>query len=237
MIIFWRLFVAYYVSDLILYGQRFFNFHHTKPLQGNLLHGCIIFIVMSLFTWDYLGVDWPFLGFIDLKGYWCVLAFVLFHLFTDRWFFLGKRKKCGDSLAFLLHQSLNLLFIFLCIPHGDVYETGSLAAEPWFIFLAGLIASTYVLGSFIFAVETDCKQRDCVTGDERFLSMMVRGIFFLLMLLPGWRWMLLVSIWFGVVVFARRERIVDFSPLALYVGSLAAIAIGYLVRLRFYYYV
>jgi hypothetical protein len=124
--------------------------------------------------------------------------------------------------------------LFLIAPLHVLYKTGHFFAEPWIIFLVGLITTTRVLGWFIFAIEQDKYGRDYPTLDERWMLMMVRAIFFLIMLLPGVRWLVLFLIWLGTCLYARRMRLMDVTNWAFFAGVVGSVLIGFLVRLRFY---
>ena len=140
----------------------------------------------------------------------------------------------GYVLTFFTKIFANLLFLFLCVPFRVLYETGNFFAESWVIFLVGLVTATRVIGWFIFSIEQDRYGRDYPTFDERWLLMMVRAIFFLIMLLPGWRWAVLLVVWYAACVYARKIRLMDVSHAAFYIGVIGAALVGFLVRLRFY---
>ena len=62
----------------------------------------------------------------------------------------------------------------------------------------------------------------------------VTAIFFLIMLLPGWRWIVILLVWLGTCLYARKIRLMDVSNFVFYMGALGAVLIGFLVRLRFF---
>lgn len=237
MIVFWRLFLAYYLADLVLYGRKFFEWHTHKKFAASLTHGLLFCGLCYALAWDYLNLSWPFLGIIPMKGYLCIALFTVFHVLTDTWFYVGNRFQFRRTFTFLLHDAANLIFLFLCVPLDALAQTGRFATEPWMIFFVGLVLSTKVTGTLIFVLEKDLYGRDYPTIDEEYLTMLKRAIFFLLMLLPGWRWLFLVLAWWGACWYARKERMLDMSNLSLYVGSALPILIGFCVRLRFYFYV
>ena len=67
------------------------------------------------------------------------------------------------------------------------------------------------------------------------MMLMVRTIFYLIMLLPGARWLILFVVWFSGCIYARRIRLMDVSNVTFYIGILGAAFIGFLVRLRLYW--
>ena len=91
-----------------------------------------------------------------------------------------------------------------------------------------------MLGWGLLAFEQDRYGANYVTFDERLMLMMVRSIFFLIMLLPGWRWTVLLAVWLGACIYARKIRLMDISNFVFYLGAVGAVLIGFLVRLRFY---
>lgn len=235
MIVFWRLFLAYYLADLVLYGKRFFEWHRRKKWQASLLHFTAFYALGCALSYNYLSLDWPFFGLWEMKGWLCLALFSVFHIATDEWFYVSPRLKFHSTLTFLLHDAANLLFLFLCVPFDALAQTGRLAGEPWIVFLVGLTLSTKVVGALMFVLEKDLYGRDYPTPDEEYLLMLKRAIFFLLMLLPGWRWLFLVLAWWAACWYARKERMLDMSSLSLYAGSALAVIIGFFVRIHFYH--
>ena len=64
--------------------------------------------------------------------------------------------------------------------------------------------------------------------------MLMRLIFFLIVLLPGWRWIVWFGVWFWACLVARKNRLMDFSRFALYFSIFGAVAVGGLVRWAWY---
>ena len=234
MIVFWRLFLAFFITDFLLFnhtGEKAFARFRTA---GLLLHGGVFLLLGLGLCYGYLTMPWPFLELINLPGWMCIVLFALFHVFSDEFFQFGGKFRHGYLTTFLVKTIVNLLFLFLCVPFQVLYETGNFFAESWVIFLVGLLSATRVLGWFIFSIEQDRYGREYPTFDERWLLMMVRAIFFLIMLLPGWRWAAVLAVWFAACVYARKNRLMDVSGAAFYLGIIGAVLIGFLVRLRFY---
>lgn len=234
MIVFWRLFLAYFLTDLI------FCFESADMLRapGNwkrvLSHG-IVFLVLALtLCTGYLTMQWPFLEIVDLPGSVVIVLFSLFYMFSGRFFNFGGQIKHGYFLSFFLKTFINILFLFLCVPFHVLYQTGNFFAEPWIVFCAGLVLATRVVGRCIFTIEQDRYGRDYPTFDEQWLLMTTRAIFFLIMLLPGWRWVILLLVWGAACMYARKIRLLDVTNFAFYGSIFAAAFLGFLVRLRFY---
>ena len=234
MIVFWRLFLAYFLTDFVFFHRTINQVRAANRRKGMLLHGAVFLGWSFTLCYGYLTMKWPFLDLIDLPGWLCILLFGLFHVLTDDLFQYGGKMKHGYVLTFFVKNSINLMFLFLCAPFHALYETGSFFVEPWIIFCAGLVCATRVLGWLLVSVEQDRYGRDYISFDERWMMMLVRAIFFLIMLLPGWRWMVLFAVWLGVCVYARRIRLMDVSDLLFYAGVFGAAVIGFLVRIRFY---
>ena len=234
MIVFWRLFLAYFLTDSVFFHKTINQVRKENPIRGSVLHALVFLFWGFLLCQGYLTMQWPFLDLFDLPGWVCILLFGAFHVSTDGLFQFGGRVKHGFVLTFFLKNGVNILFLFLCVPFHVLYETGNFFAEPWIIFCAGLVLATRVLGWGILAVEQDRYGVDYVSFDERFMLMMVRAIFFLIMLLPGWRWTVLLLVWLGTCMYARKIRLMDVSNFVFYAGALGAVVIGFLVRLRFY---
>ena len=54
------------------------------------------------------------------------------------------------------------------------------------------------------------------------------------MLLPGWRWAVLLGVWYLACLYARKIRLMDVSTAAFYIGAFGSVLVGFLVRMRFY---
>lgn len=233
MIVFWRLFLTFVITDFVCFNQPE-NSSGRSRTAGMLLRFAVFLLVGLALCYGYLTMPWPFLELVDLPGWACVVLFGVFHVFADRLFRFGGKFSHGYLATFLVKTLANVLFIFLCSPFRVLYETGTFFAEPWVIFLVGLLTATRVVGWFIFSIEKDRYGREFPTLDEQWLLMMMRAIFFLIMLLPGWRWAAVLAVWFAACVYARKNRLMDVSTLAFYIGVIGAVLVGFLVRLRFY---
>ena len=234
MIVFWRLFLAYFMTDFF-FSRHLDNFRKSSRSLALLLHGGVFIFWGMLLCYGYLSMPWPFLEMVNIPGWMCVVLFAVFHVFTDEFFQFGGRVRYGAVLTFFVKTIVNLLFLFLCVPFKVLYETGHFVAEPWVVFCVGLIAATRVIGWFVFALEQDLYGRDYPTFDERWMLTMMRAIFFLIMLLPGWRWVVLLVVWMASCTYARKIRLMDVSHLAFYIGIIGSVVLGALVRFRFYF--
>ena len=235
MIVFWRLFLALCLTDFVLLHDSLV--HLLKLNRWKLMAARSgLFAVLALaLCHNYLTEGWPFIADVILPGWVCILLFALFHGVIDRYFGLGGKMKWGYTLSFFLKNFVNILLLVLIAPFRELYESGNFFAEHWIIFLVGLVLCTYVLGWFIFAIEKDKYGRDYPTFDEQWLLAVVRAIFFLSMMLPGWRWAVVLTVWLGACMYARRNRLLDVPAWAFYMGAFGAAFIGFLVRLRFYF--
>jgi len=234
MIVFWRLFLAYFLTDFVFFHRTINQVRAANRVKGMIQHGLVFYAWTFALCYGYLTMKWPFLEMVQLPGWVCIILFGLFHVFTDDFFQFGGKVKHGYVLTFFVKTTVNLLFLFLCVPFQVLYETGHFFAEPWVIFCVGLVMATRVIGWLSLAFDQDRYGIEHTTFDERWMLMLVRAIFFLIMLLPGWRWIVLLAVWFGVCVYARKIRLMDVSNYAFYLGVMGAVLVGFLVRLRFY---
>ncbi|MBE6421390.1 MAG: hypothetical protein IJP25_07080 [Elusimicrobiaceae bacterium] len=234
MIVFWRLFLAFFLTDFVVFNRMAEKLRARSRALGMLLHGGVFLLLCLGLCYGYLSMQWPFLDLVHMPGWVCIILLTLFHVFSDEFFQFGGKSRHGYLMTFFVKNLANFLFIFLCVPFKVLYETGNFFAEPWVIFCVGLVSCTRMLGWFSFAIEQDRYGRDYPTFDERWLLSMMRMIFFLIMLLPGWRWVVLLTVWFMACLYARRIRLMDISHAAFYIGIIGSVVIGFLVRLRFY---
>ena len=234
MIVFWRLFLAFFLTDFVVFNRMAEKLRARSRALGMLLHGGVFLLLCLGLCYGYLTMSWPFLELVHMPGWVCIILLTLFHVFSDEFFQFGGKSRHGYLMTFFVKNLANFLFIFLCVPFKVLYETGNCFAEPWVIFCVGLVSCTRMLGWFSFAIEQDRYGRDYPTFDERWLLSMMRMIFFLIMLLPGWRWVVLLTVWFMACLYARRIRLMDISHAAFYIGIIGSVVIGFLVRIRFY---
>ena len=235
MIVFWRLFLTYFLTEFIL---GFGSTEHRRPASSRTLRlfvrGGLFFLLALVLCNGYLIMPWPFLELVDLPGWVVIILISCFCIFTGYFFNFGGKIKYGYSLSFAVKTFTNLLFLLLCSPLHVLYHTGSFFAEPWTMFFVGLILATRAAGLLLFTLEQDRYGRDFPTFDEQWMLMMARAIFFLIMLLPGYRWVVLLAVWAASCLYARKIRLLDVSNLVFYGGMSAAVLLGFLVRLRFY---
>ena len=107
-------------------------------------------------------------------------------------------------------------------------------AEVWTLCIVGVLVVTKMFSVFIYMVELDIYERESLTIDESFVTMLMRLIFFLILLLPGWRWLVWFGIWVWACLVARKNRLMDLSPFALWFSILGSSAVGFLVRCAWY---
>ncbi len=234
MIVFWRLFLALFLTDFVFFHKALHEAQQKSRVKAMAIRSLTFAVLAMLFCYHYLTQPWPFLEEFSLPGWVCILLFALFHGFTDYYYQLGGKIKYGYTLTFFLKNFVNILFLILMAPFKALYETGNFFAEPWVVFLVGLLLVTRGIGWFIFCVEQDKYGRDYPTFDEQWMLAMVRAIFFLIMLLPGLRWALFLVVWLGACLYARSIRLLDVPRWAFWVGVVGSVCIGFLLRLRFY---
>ncbi len=234
MIVFWRLFLALFLTDFVFFSKRIYNLQQRSRVAAMAVRSGTFLVLATSFCWRYLSIQWPFLEEVLLPGWLCILLFALFYGFTDYYFQLGGKVKYGYTLSFFLKNFVNILFLVLIAPFQTLYETGNFFAEPWVVFCVGVLLATRGIGWFIFSVEQDKYGRDYPTFDEQWMLGLMRAIFFLIMLLPGIRWAIFLIVWISACLYARRIRLLDIPGWAFAVCIVGAVMVGFLVRLRFY---
>lgn len=235
MIVFWRLFLALFLTDFVFLNRSLARFWKDSRLKEIAARTGVFAVLALAFCHNYLTEGWPFLEEVTLPGWICILIFALFYGVSGNYLRLGGKIKYGHTISFFLQNFVNIWFLVLISPFRVLYETGNFFAEHWIVFLVGLVLSMQVLGWFIFAIEQDKYGRDYPTFDEQWLLALVRAVFFLIMMLPGLRWAVVFVVWFGACLYARRNRFIDVPAWAFYVGAFGSAFFGLLVRLRFYF--
>jgi len=235
MIVFWRLLLAYYICAVLFYNQRFFTWRNQKPVAAfawqGIIFGCISYMVCA----DYLIIDWQLAELWPMPGWVGVLLATGLYMLMNKLFLYRAGQTHGYTFTFLVHDTLTIMAFFVCSPLHMVYRTGNLMSEPLTVFLVGLLIITKMFSVFIYMVEQDLYGRDFPTLDESFVTMLMRVIFFLLVLLPGWRWVVWFLVWFYACGEAHQNRLMDLSRFALYFSMFGAAAVGFLVRYSWYW--
>lgn len=234
MIVFWRLFLSMYMADVILF-RKLLKIQAQNRLWATLIRTVVFLVSAFWLCRHYLTLAWPFFGVIDLPGWLCLLLFGAFYAGVHQFFNFGGQIRGGHLLTFFVKNTFLFLFLFLCVPFLVVYHTGNFFAQPWIIFCVGIVISTYLLKWLFSALEQDRYQIDDISFDEHWMLMMMRLIFYVIMLLPGIRWCVLLVIWFGACVYARNNRLLDVSKTVFYLSIMGSVFIGLLVRLRMYW--
>lgn len=234
MIVFWRLMLAYYICAVLFYNRSFFAWRARKPFCAAVVQAAAYFGVGAVLCGHLLELKWPLLGVWPVSGWIGLAAVSLFQTYNNgMWVFRAGQQK-GHVLTFLAHDFQAWLFVFLCSPLRTLYETGNPVPEPWAVFCVGVLTVTKIFSVFIYMTEQDLYGRDEPAIDESFVTMLMRLIFYLIALLPGWRWAVWCVVWLLACRVARRNRLLDFSRFALYFGAAGATAAGFLARWSFY---
>lgn len=235
MIVFWRLALTYYIGAVMFYNRPFFAWRNRHPWLAGAVQSAAFFGIGAFLCQDYINHAWPLLGLWDLTGWISLAASAVFFAAANALFVYRSDQMKYHTVVFLIHDLAVLMFLFLCAPLMALYQTGNVVAAPWTIFAVGVLMVTKMTSVFVFMVEQDLYGRDVPTIDESFVTMLMRLIFFLIVLLPGWRWLVWFVVWMWACRMARRVRMLDFSRFALYFGAMSATAIGFLAKWAFYW--
>lgn len=234
MIVFWRLVLAYYLCAVIFYNRRFFAWRDANAKAAGILQFLGFAFLASVLCFEYLAIDWQLADLWPLPGWAGVLLVAFLYTTINRLFVYRTGQKQGHTITFLLHDLLALLALFICSPLHQLYHTGNFMLEPIVVFFVGVLIVTKMFSVFIYMVEMDIYGRDYPTIDESFVTMLMRLIFFLIVLLPGWRWVVWFLVWVYTCRVAHKSRLLDLSPFALYFSILGATAVGFFVRFGWY---
>lgn len=235
MIVFWRLFLAFILTDMFFFHKTINESRKINPIRTTVLQLVIFWTIALGLCHNYLTMQWPFLDLINMPGWACIILCGLFQAFADEYFQYGGKMKYGYLATFFVKNFANLFFLFLCVPFHTLYETGNFFAEASIIFCVGVVIVLRLLGWLSMSIEQDFYGKESASLDERWMLMIMRLIFFLLMLLPGIRWLILLIIWLATCIYARNSRLLDISKSAFYVGIWGSVIIGALLRYRLYF--
>ena len=216
MIVFWRLLLAYYICAVLFYNQRFVDWRVRHDGLASVLQTISFALISAIVCRSYLSMDWQFAELWPMPGWVGILVASVLYSLINRLFVYRLDQKKGYTLIFLIHDTLAILALFICSPLHVLYNTGNLVAEAHTVFLVGFLVVTKMMGIFIYAVEKDLYGREYPTIDESFVTMLMRLIFFLIVLLPGWRWVVVWLVWVYACGEAHQNRLMDLSRFSLY---------------------
>ena len=237
MIVFWRLLLAYYICAVIFYNRRFFAWRDKHRIFAHTLEGVCFAAIAAVLCKSYLSLNWQLADLWPMPGWLGILAIAAVYAVDNRLFVFRAEQKHGYAWTFLAHEIVFLLACLACSPLDVLYHTGDLTAEYGTVCAVGVLIVTKMFNVFVYMVEQDMYHRtELPTLDENALTMLMRLIFFLIMLLPGWRGIIGFFIWFWACGEAHQNRLIDFSRFALYFGAFGATAVGLLVRFSWYWY-
>ena len=236
MIVFWRLVLAYYAGAVLFYHKGFVAWKEKHPVWGYFIQGVVFLSLAEFVCLPYLTMDWQLAEKWPLPGWAAVLCLSGWYLAVEYLFSSRLNQTHGFTRRFFIHEICMWGAILACSPLHVLYHTGNFMAEPMTVFWVGVLLVTKMFSVFIYRVELDLYGRDFPTLDESFVTMLMRLIFFLMVLLPGWRWLVWLVIWLWACMVARKNRLMDLSPFALYFSAFGAAAVGFLVRFGWYWH-
>lgn len=234
MIVFWRLFLAMFAADFLLLHKMWQLRAHSQT-KATLVRVAFFYVFAFGLCGKYLAMQWPFFGVWDLPGWVCVILLGILFGIVHQFFNYGGQFKHGHIVTCLAKLSLFFLLLFLTAPLQTLYETGHFFAQPAMIFMVGLVMSSRIIEWPIAALEQDKYGSLFLTVDEGWIMTLVRALFYLIMLLPGVRWLILFIVWLSACLYARHIRLMDVSRSMFYLSVIGSSVIGLLVRLRIYW--
>ena len=235
MIVFWRLLLAYYLCTVLFYNRRFFTWRGSNPIQAYVLQGLIFGAMAALLCAPYLQMDWRLTENWLLPGWGAVVILTGAYVIISRLLVRRAEQTKGYTGIFVMHEVAMWAAVLACSPSLTLYYTGNWMAEPMTVSCVGLLIVTKVFSIFIYRMEQDLYGREFPTVDESFVTMLMRLIFFLIALLPGWRWLVWMIIWGWACLVARKNRLMDLSNFAFYFSVFGTMAIGFVVRYSWYW--
>jgi len=240
MIVFWRLVLAFLLADFTLQPFKFYKWKFSHPFAGKFIHALVFFILALLLCRNYLNLRWLNLYGLSVPGVAAIALISVFHLLIDELFKETRYKaviKYSSTAAFLMQNLLQLLLLFIFTPAATLYASGSIFAEPWVAVVTGALLLLNFTDALIFCLEKDICQYtknglcSISTADMAVMSGMQRAVFYLIMLIPGYFFILFLVLWAWASRYAARQRILDISKTSLYFGSAFALLLGFLVRI------
>ena len=126
MIVFWRLFLAYFLTDAVFFHRTINQVRKENPVKGIVLHALVFFFWSFTLCQGYLTMKWPFLELVDLPGWACILLFGAFHISTDDLFQYSLYfSVCAVSCVVRNGQFLcRAMDCFLCGPGAGYTRFG-----------------------------------------------------------------------------------------------------------------
>ena len=235
MIVFWRLLLAYYLCTVLFYNRRFFMWRNQQPLGAYVLQAITFGGLAAILCGPYLRLQWPVADMWPLPGWSVIILLSGVYVLINRLLVRRAEQTKGYTGIFLMHEWAMWAAILACSPLLMLYHTGNWMIESMTVSCVGLLIVTKVFSVFIYRAEQDLYGREFPTPDESFVTMLMRTTFFLMALLPGWRWLVWMFVWVWACWVARKNRLMDLSHFAFYFSIVGTVAVGFLVRYSWYW--
>jgi hypothetical protein len=232
MIVFWRLVLAYLVSDFIVTTELFSKLK-SRPILNFIVQFFVHFIVAFVLTCEFFDIAWADFGYMDISGPLAIVILSLGHYIHDRWSIfslLSFNMSCCAGLAFLWNKFLFLVLIFVFSPIVGFQDSGTFFPEKITMLSALLMFISHTTTDFIYHMENDVYGVDYPPFDERYLMILQRCILWLGLLLSGFLWIPAVAVWAGIIVYLKKIRIIDFSKVGFYIGTIIVVIIALVAR-------
>ena len=219
MIILWRLLLAHLLADFTLQTD-WVNRAKRAGWPGMLAHSGTHLAVMLALTWPFLDLFWVNWGFLQMKGWFCVLLIFIIHNMQDYWriFTIQRFNTADGTVNFLWDQLVHMGFLFVFSPVVGFADSGTFLPEKWVVLGCLFVLVTHAGTVLIYFLERHLYGEKYPSFDRKYLQMSNRLLLWLLFLLPGWQWLVYGLPWLIFTYFLMRARIIDLGRRTFYVG-------------------
>ena len=231
MAIFWRMLLAYLLSDFTL------RYDYSGKRRGWYLapvYGLVHYAVLILFTAPFLEQKWAF----GVKGWYVCAAVALCHCLIDlagSLAFFALKIRNGLTL-FLADQILHLYLILLFSGPVVSSPAGSYGSK-WFAIAALFAAAAHGCTALVYFMEKELyRGTEYPRPDEMYFWIGERLVMMLFFFTAGYYWAPFALAWAAQMLYIKRVRAVDVSGINLSVSIIVPCLFGAFGRSLFYGY-
>ncbi|HAT73084.1 MAG TPA: hypothetical protein DCS63_09740 [Elusimicrobia bacterium] len=227
MIIFWRLLLAHLLADFTLQFDVV-NRLKRNHLWGMLLHCLTHLAVAAALLWPYLPQTWVTLGPVGINGWWALAIMLALHFAVDqlRVYSMRTMGYHDGTVSFLADQLLHVYVLFMISPVA-IPSRDMLLAEKWIGIACMLVLVTHFTTVLVYFVEKDLLGKAFPRFDEKYFLIFERVVLWAFFFVGGYWWVPFALAWVIQIIYVKKKRIIDLSPVnvALSVGVTAALGL------------
>ncbi|NLO90519.1 MAG: DUF3307 domain-containing protein [Elusimicrobia bacterium] len=232
MIILWRLVLAHLLADFTLQTDWVARVKRSG-WGGMLAHSGLHLLSMLALTWDFRNDYWIDWGFLQVKGWLCVLLIFVIHNLQDQWriYTIKKFNTADGTVNFLWDQAVHLGVLFVFSPVVGFADSGVWRPERWVELGILFVLVTHAGTVLLYFIDQHLYGDKFPSFGRKYLLMAHRLLLWVLFLLPGWQWLLAGALWLAYGWYLLRAGMIDLRRRTFYFAMAGTALCGALGRM------